>query len=114
MGLSLVLCGYFQQMEKLFEESAVNAEKALENENTARENTDQPENLVSSSTLASTSTKKRKSKGESLSSASKTARTETDTIDLVKSCQSEGTRENEIQRIMDDFDHHESMDAENY
>ena len=52
-------------------------------------NTDQPEDLVSSSTLASTSSKKRKSKDESLSSASKRAKTETDTIDLVKSCQSE-------------------------
>ena len=39
---------------------------------------------------------------------------ETDTIDLVKSCQSEGTGENEIQGIMEDFDYHESMNAENY
>ena len=37
-----------------------------------------------------------------------------DTIDLVKSCHSEGTWENEIQGIMEDFDYHESMNAENY
>ena len=68
-----------KKQEKLFEESAVNAEKARGNENTVLEkNTDQPENLVSSSTLASTSSKKRKSKDESLSSASKRAKTETD------------------------------------
>ena len=48
-----------KKQEKLFEESAVNAKKAHENENTVLEkNTDQPENLVSSSTLASTSLKK--------------------------------------------------------
>ena len=76
-----------KKQEKLFEESAVNAEKARENENTVLEkNTDQPENLVSSSALASTSSEKRKSNDESLSSASKRAKTETDTIDLVKSC----------------------------
>ena len=55
-----------------------------------------------------------KSKDESLSSASKRAKTETETIDLVKSCQSEVTGEKEIQRIMEDFDYHESMNAENY
>ena len=104
-----------KKQEKLFEESAVNAEKARENENSVLEkNTDQPENVVSSSTLASMSSKKRKSKDESLSSASKRAETETDTIDLVKSCQSEGTGANEIQGIMEDFDYHESMNAENY
>ena len=52
MGLSLVLCGYFKQLAKkeseetgkLFEESAVNAEKARENENTVlAKNADQPE-----------------------------------------------------------------------
>ena len=103
------------KQEKLFEEIAMNAEKARENENTVLEkNTDQPENLVSSSTLASTSSKKRKSKDESLSSASKRAKTETNTIDLVKSCQIEGSGENEIQGIMEDFDYHESMNAENY
>ena len=48
-----------KKQEKLFEESAVNTEKARENENTVLEkDTDQPENLVSSSTLASTSSKK--------------------------------------------------------
>ena len=94
-----------KKQEKLFEESAVNAEKARENENIVLEkHTDQPESLVFSSTLASTSSKKRKSKDESLSSASKRAKTETDTIDLVKSYQSEGTGENEIQGIMEDFD----------
>ena len=103
-----------KKQEKLFEVSAVNDEKARENENTVL--ADQPENLVPSSTLASTSTssKKRKSKDESLSSASKRAKTETDTIDLVRPCQSEGTGENEIQEIMKDFDYHESMNAENY
>ena len=104
-----------KKQEKLFEESAVNAEKARESENTVLEkNTDQPENLVSSCTLASTSSKKRKSKDESLSSASKRAKTETDSIDLVKSCQSGGTGENEIQGIMEDFNYYESMNAENY
>ena len=104
-----------KKQEKLFEESAVNAEKVRENENTVLEKyTDQSENLVSSSTLASTSSKERKSRDESLSSASKRAKIETDTIDSVKSCQSEGTGENEIQGIMEDFDYHESMNAENY
>ena len=35
-------------------------------------------------------------------------------IDLVKSCQNEGTGGNGIQWIMEDFDYHESMNAENY
>ena len=104
-----------KQQEISFKETAVTIEKAKETVQAVEEQDSGPKNVPSTSTTRST---KRKSKANQPLAKSKKVKKATDTKNPLNSKNNdvdgnEQSSENEDARIIEEFDYHDSMNAEN-